>query len=65
MAEKDGIEKVYTYCIHCAAMCGVIAHVRNGFLVKVEGDPESLNNAGTLCPKGLGSPTGDLPPGAP
>ncbi|MFC1816002.1 molybdopterin-dependent oxidoreductase [Thermodesulfobacteriota bacterium] len=53
MAEKDGIERIHTYCINCAALCGVIAYLRNGFLVKVEGDPDSLNNAGTLCPKGL------------
>ena len=53
MAGQDGIEKVYSYCIHCAALCGVIAHVRNGVLVKMEGDPDSLHNAGTLCPKAL------------
>jgi anaerobic selenocysteine-containing dehydrogenase len=53
MAAKDAVDKIYTYCIHCAALCGVIAYLRNGYLVKVEGDPDSLNNAGTLCPKGL------------
>jgi len=30
-----------------------VAHIRDGYLVKVEGDPESAANAGTLCPKGL------------
>lgn len=53
MAEKDDLEKIYTYCIHCAALCGVVAYLRDGVLVKVEGDPDSLRNAGTLCPKGL------------
>ena len=53
MAAKAAVDKIYTYCIHCAALCGVIAHVRSGDLVKVEGDPDSLNNAGSLCPKGL------------
>ena len=53
MTEKNDVEKIYTYCIHCSALCGVIAYVRNGILVKVEGDTDSLNNAGTLCPKGL------------
>ncbi len=48
-----GIEKVHSYCIHCAALCGVVAHLKDGYLLKVEGDPESLGNAGTLCPKGL------------
>lgn len=46
-------QKIPSYCIHCAALCGVIAHLKDGYLLKVEGDPEALNNAGTLCPKGL------------
>jgi anaerobic selenocysteine-containing dehydrogenase len=53
MDGQEGLKQIHTYCIHCAALCGVIAYLRNGFLVKVEGDPDSLNNAGTLCPKGL------------
>src|SRR4030043_2302962 len=53
MVGQEGIEKIHTYCIHCTSLCGVIAYLRNGVLVKVEGDPDSLNNAGTLCPKGL------------
>jgi len=53
MAEIGAFEKIHTYCIHCTALCGVIAYLHNGDLVKVEGDPDSLNNAGTLCPKGL------------
>ena len=49
----NGSEKIRSYCIHCAALCGVVAHVKDGYLIKVEGDPDSLNNAGTLCPKAL------------
>jgi anaerobic selenocysteine-containing dehydrogenase len=52
-SKTNGIEKVFSYCIHCAALCGVVAHVKDGYLIKVEGDPEALNNGGTLCPKGL------------
>lgn len=52
-SKTDDIEKISSYCIHCAALCGVVAHVKDGYLIKVEGDPESLNNAGTLCPKAL------------
>jgi len=48
-----GTERIPSYCIHCSALCGVIAHVQDGYLIKIEGDPESLNNAGTLCPKAL------------
>lgn len=50
---RDGTEKVLSYCVHCASLCGVVAHLRDGYLVKVEGDPDSANNAGTLCPKAL------------
>ncbi len=49
----DSVDKVHSYCIHCAALCGIVAHIRDGFLVKIEGDQESTRNAGTLCPKGL------------
>ncbi|MBW1799978.1 MAG: molybdopterin-dependent oxidoreductase [Deltaproteobacteria bacterium] len=49
----DGIRKVHSYCIHCAALCGIVAHIKDGRLLKVEGDPEATKNAGTLCPKAL------------
>src|SRR3970282_2345465 len=49
----SGIEKIPSYCIHRAALCGLVAHVKDEYLIKVEGDPDSLNNAGTLCPKAL------------
>jgi len=52
-AVDERTEKIFSYCIHCAALCGVIAHVKDGHLIKVEGDPDTLNNGGTLCPKGL------------
>ncbi len=50
---KNNTQQIHSYCVHCAALCGVIAYVKDGYLIKVEGDPESIKNAGTLCPKGL------------
>ncbi|MCL5961455.1 MAG: molybdopterin-dependent oxidoreductase [Chloroflexi bacterium] len=50
---KGSIQKVHTYCIHCSGQCGVVAYLRDGYLLKVEGDPEALKSGGTLCPKGL------------
>ncbi len=50
---QDDVQKVRSYCIRCAALCGIVAHIRNGRLLKVEGDPGAKKNAGTLCPKGL------------
>jgi len=45
--------KVRTACRQCHGGCGVIAHVKDGKVIKVEGDPESPISRGTLCSKGL------------
>jgi len=42
-------------CKMCHGGCGVLVHVRDGEIVKVEGDPDSPMNKGRLCPKGLAS----------
>ena len=47
------IKKVRTACRQCHGGCGVIAHVQDGKVTKVEGDPESPISHGTLCSKGL------------
>ena len=49
----DEIKKVRTTCRSCHGGCGVIAHVQDGKVIKVEGDPESPISRGTLCSKGL------------
>jgi len=42
---------------YCARMdhggCGILAHVENGKITKIEGDPDSPLNRGTICAKGL------------
>lgn len=45
--------KVRTVCRSCHGGCGVIAHVENGRVIKVEGDPESPISHGSMCTKGL------------
>jgi anaerobic selenocysteine-containing dehydrogenase len=47
------VRKVRTVCRSCHGGCGVIAHVKDGKVIKVEGDPESPISHGTLCSKGL------------
>jgi len=37
----------------CHGGCGVLAHVRNGKLVKIEGDPDHPWNQGRLCARAL------------
>lgn len=44
---------VHTACRACIANCGVIAHVKNGRVVKLEGDPVDPMSKGRLCAKGL------------
>jgi anaerobic selenocysteine-containing dehydrogenase len=42
---------------HCARMdhggCGLLVHVEDGRITKVEPDPHSPLNRGTICPKGI------------
>jgi hypothetical protein len=45
-------------CRSCHGGCGVLLHVRDGVLVKVEGDRDSPLNHGRLCP--IGTVTTDL-----
>ena len=47
------VKKIRTACRSCHGGCGVIAHVADGKVIKVEGDPESPIGHGSLCSKGL------------
>ena len=47
------VKKVRTVCRSCHGACGVIAHVKDGKVIKVEGDPDSPISHGTMCSKGL------------
>ena len=47
------VKKIRTVCRSCHGGCGVRAHVQDGRVVKVEGDPDSPISHGTLCSKGL------------
>jgi anaerobic selenocysteine-containing dehydrogenase len=40
-------------CRSCHGGCGALLHVRDGELVKIEGDPDSPLNKGRLCPMGV------------
>ena len=48
-----GVSNYYaTTCRECAAGCGVIAEVRDGRAIKLEGNPEHPLNRGALCAQG-------------
>jgi molybdopterin-containing oxidoreductase family iron-sulfur binding subunit len=51
-----GVSTYYTTtCRECAASCGLIAEVRDGRAIKLEGNPEHPVNAGALCARGQAS----------
>ena len=59
LSAVNGGTAVYkSVCRSCHGGCGVLLHVRDGRLVKVEGDRESPLNHGRLCP--IGTVTTDL-----
>lgn len=49
----EEVKKIRTVCRSCHGACGVIAHVKDGKVIKVEGDPDSPISHGTMCSKGL------------
>ncbi len=47
--EADTAEKILkTTCFMCHGQCGLLCHVRDGRLVKVEGNPKDPLNRGTI-----------------
>ena len=56
-ATKDltlsNISEFTTSCNFCSCGCGMIAAVRDGKLVKMEGDYDHIVNRGALCVKGI------------
>lgn len=39
-------------CLNCSTVCGMIAHVKGGRIIKLEGNPLDPNARGKLCAKG-------------
>lgn len=53
----DNVRVVKTACSrNCYDTCGVLAVVKDGKLIKVEGDPDHPISRGTLCVKGYAYP---------
>ncbi len=55
LADDEKIVK--TCCRACIHNCAVLAHVRNGRIVKLEGNPEFPMTHGAMCAKGLSGMT--------
>lgn len=50
----DGDHVVPTFCEICFWKCGVLAHVKDGHVTKLEGNPDHPLSRGRLCPRGVG-----------
>ncbi|MDH5695591.1 MAG: hypothetical protein OEZ00_03145 [Dehalococcoidia bacterium] len=54
MLDKVSEEQVIkSYCRICYGSCGVLVHVKDDTVVKIEPYPESPISHGTMCSKGL------------
>jgi len=52
MAKKsDGTRILRTGCYMCHGGCILLAHVKDGKLIKMEGDPNGPHNRGSICEK--------------
>jgi thiosulfate reductase / polysulfide reductase chain A len=49
-AQGDGL--IATMCEMCVWRCGVLAKVKDGRVVKLEGNPDHPHSKGKLCPRG-------------
>jgi thiosulfate reductase/polysulfide reductase chain A len=53
-APAQGVREIPTFCSICFWKCGAIAHVRDGKLWKIVGNPADPLSRGRLCPRGTG-----------
>ena len=47
-----GTRLVHGMCQLCSTVCGITGHVKDGRIVKVEGNPKDPNSRGRLCARG-------------
>ena len=51
--ELSDVSEFTTSCNFCSCGCGMVAQVRGGKLLKMEGDYDHIVNRGSLCVKGI------------
>lgn len=52
--KTDGDKVVATFCELCFWRCGVLAHVKDGRVTKIKGNPDHPLSRGKLCPARCG-----------
>ena len=45
-------KKVPGMCQLCSTICGIVGHVKDGRIIKIEGNPNDPNSRGRLCARG-------------
>src|SRR5215208_1816206 len=53
--KTDGDHVVPSFCELCFWKCGVLAHVKDGKVTKIVGNPAHPLSKGKLCPRGEGA----------
>lgn len=51
-AKYTDTQKIPGMCQLCSTICGIIGHVKDGQLLKIEGNPKDPNSRGYLCARG-------------
>jgi len=52
--DTNGDRIVPSFCELCFWKCGILAHVKNGRVTKIKGNPKDPLSNGHLCPRGAG-----------
>jgi thiosulfate reductase/polysulfide reductase chain A len=47
-----GVKKVPGMCQLCSSVCGIMGYVKDGRVIKIEGNPNDPNSRGHLCARG-------------
>ena len=50
-----GTTKIHGLCQLCSTICGITGHVKDGRVIKIEGNPNDPNSRGRLCARGQAS----------
>lgn len=51
------VKHIPSMCQACTTACGIIAHVKDGRLLTVTGNPKDPNSQGSICGKGAAGPS--------
>jgi thiosulfate reductase/polysulfide reductase chain A len=52
--ETNGDQVIPSFCELCFWKCGILAHVKDGRVTKIKGNPKDPLSQGQLCPRGAG-----------